>query len=731
MQGAIGEIEAMKRAMTLLAVLFGVIGGVLMATAMRVGAAAPNAEGVFELSLRRQQPGSEDRAFWRTVESPAAWKASETAVIVCDVWDLHHCRRAVERLEEFAPRIAKLCDTVRAAGGTVIHAPSDCMEAYAGNPARQRVLELVAQNQPAGFEPPAAAKATWCSGIGAESLAEYPLDQSLGGEDDDPAEHAAWAAELERMGRNPKMPWKMQSPLVPINHNCDFISDNGAEVARVLAARGIRHVMLVGVHLNMCVLGRPFGLRRIGEAGRDVVLVRDLTDTMYDPAQWPWVSHFTGTDRMIDHVERHVCPTISSAQVLGDGAPFRSPRDTRPTVALSIAEEEYGSHRTLSAFAHRHLGQSFQVVEHHVAADDPNSIPGLTEMADADVLLLSARRRGLRPAEMAALKAFLAAGKPVIGIRTASHAWEPKEAIDGRESWGEFDRDVFGIEYSGHFGNEIRSIVKVAANAGGDPLLTGIPAEGAIEQTGSLYRIAPVSPQTRVLVVGEVPGEPAQPVLTDFIRPDGGRSIYTSIGHAEDLAKPEVVRVLVNAVHLAAGLEPPAHVDERDPHDPALRWVSVRRAGDALPAPETLLARFSPGEKPLWCRTVIVPDANASHDGFFVFLRGDGLRAEGIRGWFEGRELTVRGGPGGVVVEVPPMLATPHRAGTLALEITGNEAKRGWGKTKATLARRGTPAEIPLDRFQVRYGAGSETNFRDMPLPAMFGGPADAVTILE
>ena len=722
---------ALKSANAVLVVVLGVIGGVFMATAMRVGAAAPDAAGVFELSLRRQLPGAEDRAFWRTIESPAAWQASETAVIVCDVWDLHHCRRAVERLEEFAPRIAKLCDTVRAAGGTVIHAPSDCMPGYERHPARDRVLDLVERKLPVGFEPPPAATATWCSGIAPESLDEYPLDQSLGGEDDEPAEHAAWAAELERMGRNPKMPWKMQSAIVPIDAASDFISDNGAEVARVLAARGIRHVMLVGVHLNMCVLGRPFGLRRIGESGRDVALVRDLTDTMYDPAQWPWVSHFTGTDRMIDHVERHVCPTISSAEVIGDGSPFRSPRDTRPTVALVIAEEEYDSHRTLPAFAHCHLGKAFHVVEHHVAADDPNSIPGLTRLADADVLLLSARRRGLQPKEMAALKAFIAAGKPVIGIRTASHAWEPKEAIEGCESWGEFDRDVFGIEYSGHFGNELRSSLKVAAGAGADPLLTGIPAEGTIQQTGSLYFVAPASPQTRVLAVGEVPGEPVQPVLTDFIRPDGGRSIYTSIGHAEDLAKPEVVRVLVSAVHVAAGLEPPASLDDRDPHDPALRWVSVRHGGGAFPSPEALLARFAPGEKPLWCRGVIVPDAEASQEGFIVALRCDGLAAEGIRGWFDGRELKVRGIPGGVVVEVPPMLATPHRAGTLALEVTGNEAKRAWGATKASLLGKGAPAEVPLDRFQIRYGAGDGVNFRDMPLPAMFGGPADAVTIIE
>ena len=328
----------MKMVGTFLVMLVGLIGGGVMLGSMQIGTAEPVAGGVIELSLRSQTPGAEDRSYWRGVEMPAHWKASHTAVIVCDVWDYHHCRMAVERLEEFAPRIAKLCDTVRAAGGTVIHSPSDCMPQYESHAARRRVLDLVERKLPAGFDPPPAARASWCSGISPEALDEYPLDQSLGGEDDEPAQHAAWAAELERLGRNPKMPWKMQSGLVPIDAQSDFVSDNGAEVARVLAARGIRHVMLVGVHLNMCVLGRPFGLRRIGEAGRDVVLVRDLTDTMYDPAQWPWVSHFTGTDRMIDHVERHVCPTISSDQVLGDGAPFRSPRDTRPTVALVIAE---------------------------------------------------------------------------------------------------------------------------------------------------------------------------------------------------------------------------------------------------------------------------------------------------------------------------------------------------------------------------------------------------------
>ena len=693
---------------------------------------SPKERGPWKLTLRTREPGSDDRSWWRTVETPAEWKAEETAVVVCDVWDYHHCRNAVERLEEFAPRIARVCDKVRAGGGTVIHSPSDCMKSYENHPARQRVQELVAKKLPAGFEPPPSARAGWCSALPGEAASEYPLDQSLGGEDDEPAAHAAWAAELEKLGRNPKMPWKMQSPLVPINANCDWISDDGAEVARVLAARGIRHVLLVGVHLNMCVLGRPFGLRRIHEAGLDVALVRDLTDTMYDPAQWPWVDHFTGTDRMVEHVERYVCPTVSSEQILGDGKTFRSPRDTRPTVALVIAEEEYGSHRTLPAFARKRLGKAFRVVEHHVAKGDPNSVPGLAGLADADVLLLSARRRGLLPAEMAGLKAFLAAGKPIVGIRTASHAWEPKEALDGRESWVGFDRDVFGIVYSGHFGNEIRSTLALAPGAAGNPLLTGLPQEGSLPQAGSLYKIAPASSDTLVLATGAIPGEPAQPVLTSYTRPDGGLSIYTSVGHADDLARPEVERVITSALHVAAGLPVPASLDDRDPRDPALRWVTVHRQGVGFPTPADALDRAgaAPAEAPLWCRAVIVPSQAAANDGFEVFLRGEGLAATAVRGWFDGREVKVRPLPGGLLVEVPPMWATPNRAGTFALEIA-SPGRRAFAGARAGIAWRDSLGERPLERFQVRLGAGAGPGFRDMPLPAMFGGPADAVTILE
>jgi hypothetical protein len=66
----------------------------------------------------------------------------------------------------------------------------------------------------------------------------------------------------------------------------------------------------MGVHTNMCVVGRPFGLRQMARNGKNVVLARDLTDSMYDPRTRPFVSHARGTELVIEHIETMWCPSI-------------------------------------------------------------------------------------------------------------------------------------------------------------------------------------------------------------------------------------------------------------------------------------------------------------------------------------------------------------------------------------------------------------------------------------
>jgi nicotinamidase-related amidase len=276
----------------------------------------------FNLRLRYQkQAGGEANSFKRLVREES-WDARETAAIVCDVWDLHHCLNAVRRLEQFGPRLNEVVIEARRRGAVIIHSPSDCMPAYRDHPARRRAIAAPrADTLPEDVE-------NWCSRIPAEERVNYPIDQSDGGEDDDPEEHAAWAAKLKAMGRNPGMPWKTQSSMISIDAERDYISDRGDEVWNVLEHRGIRNVILTGVHTNMCVLGRPFGLRQMSRNGKNVVLMRDMTDTMYNPKRWPYVDHFTANDLIVSHIERYVCPTIASDQLIG-GKPFRFRNDNR------------------------------------------------------------------------------------------------------------------------------------------------------------------------------------------------------------------------------------------------------------------------------------------------------------------------------------------------------------------------------------------------------------------
>ena len=288
----------------------------------------------FSLQARTTRLSAPDSAGRREVtrtETPLTWTPGQTAVIVCDVWDRHHCLNAVRRMEEFLPRLQQLLSEARRRGAVIIHSPSDCMPTYADHPARRRAITVPsAANLPADIQ-------YWCSQIPAEEQAFWPIDQSDGGEDDDPAEHARWAAQLTSEGRNSGLPWKAQHPDIRIDSELDYISDRGDEVWNILEARGIRHVILTGVHTNMCVLGRPFGLRQLVRAGKQVVLMRDLTDSMYNPKRWPYVDHFSGHDLVISHVEQFVCPTVTSNQVIG-GKSHQSRYDMRAKKDIATLE---------------------------------------------------------------------------------------------------------------------------------------------------------------------------------------------------------------------------------------------------------------------------------------------------------------------------------------------------------------------------------------------------------
>jgi len=156
----------------------------------------------------------------------------------------------VRRVSEMAPFVNNVVSVAREKGVLIVHAPSDCMNYYNNTPARKlgqkykskKALSLISDNK-----------------LDSEKDAVWPIDQSDGGCDCSP--------ECKQGS-----PWTHQIDLIEISDK-DAISDSGAEIAGLFYQKGIKNVILMGVHENMCVIGRSFGLRNMIRLGFNVVLI--------------------------------------------------------------------------------------------------------------------------------------------------------------------------------------------------------------------------------------------------------------------------------------------------------------------------------------------------------------------------------------------------------------------------------------------------------------------------
>jgi type 1 glutamine amidotransferase/nicotinamidase-related amidase len=444
----------------------------------------------------------------------------------------------------------------RDCGVFIIHAPSDCMKAYENHPGRQLARQAPkAANLPADI-------GKSCDIIPAEKKGEYPIDQSDGGCDSESSAQAAFSTHLKELGRNPAAPWLREHEALEILPG-DAISDSGVEIWNLMEQRGIKNVILMGIHTNMCVLGRPFGLRQMVKNGKQVVLMRDMTDTMYNPQRRPFVSHFTGTDLIVEHIEKYVCPTITSDQLLG-GKPFRFASDKRKHLVMIIADEEYSTDRTLPEFARQHLGRDFKVSLVTWPERDSDELPGIDVLNDADIALLSVWRRTPPKSQMDVIRKFVTDGKPIVGIRTACHAFVKRDGkvAPDHAAWPAFDREVLGGNYRGHFGGETPgsrgTIVTISKENATNPLLQNVSVSESLV-TSWLYRVSPVEPHANVLLMGRVDrGAQSEPVARTFQTSGGGYVFYTSLGHPKDFELAWFQNLLANGIYWAAGLAEPA-----------------------------------------------------------------------------------------------------------------------------------------------------------------------------
>ena len=503
---------------------------------------------MMRLSFQKRALSDTDKEPFIVMNELQEWNPKETAIIICDMWNEHWCKGATERVTEIAPFMNSVVSIARNKGVLVVHAPSSCMDYYKNHPARKLGQKYQSKK----------AKGLISNDLlESEKGAVWPVDQKDGGCDCTPE---------CKQGH----PWTSQIDLIEIQ-NQDAISDSGIEIAGLFQARGIKNVILMGVHENMCVIGRPFGLRNMVRLGMNVVVMRDLTDTMYDSKEWPVVSHFTGTSLMTEYIETYVCPSIVSSDFTGQKQ-FRFKEDTRPIVAFIIAENEYHANQSLPAFAHdllltKGVNCEFALGKEEYKEPNLHNIENLQILNDADLAVIFVRRRALSSEQMSLIKGYVNRGNPVLGLRTASHAFDANKVVPNTGGgvvdatgkvpeflgqWPEFDQDVLGGNYQGHYGTMKEGIVfSVVPGMENHPLFKGVSPDdftGPVAPLHTLYRNRPLrSSNIQVLLLGTIPEKPVEPVL--WINDRGkGKVIYTSLGHWEDWKIEKFRQIMFNTV---------------------------------------------------------------------------------------------------------------------------------------------------------------------------------------
>jgi nicotinamidase-related amidase len=249
------------------------------------------AGGKLRLHLRTRVETFKGSGAWDEVVLTREFAGPETALLICDMWDKHWCQNASRRCGVLAKKMSPVLEAARSKGVQIIHAPSECMKFYKDTPQRRAIqkVKAVAPPRPLDIAEPA-----------------LPIDATDGGCDD------------AQPGRSYQA-WTRQHADIKIADQ-DVISDSGTEIYSLLRQRGIKNLIIMGVHTNMCVLGRSFGIRQMTRWGIRCVLVRDLTDAMYNPKKAPFVSHERGTELVVQHIEKYWCPSILSRDIKEDKA---------------------------------------------------------------------------------------------------------------------------------------------------------------------------------------------------------------------------------------------------------------------------------------------------------------------------------------------------------------------------------------------------------------------------
>jgi type 1 glutamine amidotransferase len=241
-----------------------------------------------------------------------------------------------------------------------------------------------------------------------------------------------------------------------------------------------------------------------------------------------------------------------------------------PLIVFVTGDHEYSGEFTLPLIAaelEKNYGFRTKVLKAYPNQNAEKDIPGLEALHEADLAVFYLRWRQLPPEQLEHIDKYLKSGKPVMGFRTTTHAFNfPKG--DASERWNAFGEFALnappgwgGKAAHTHYGHESSTDVSVIEKALNHPILTGVAPNFHVRSW--LYRVLPDYPTkgSEWLLMGKSvnPDKAAieNPVAWTGTNSFGAKVFTTTMGHPEDFQIEAFQRLVINAIHWELGKKVP------------------------------------------------------------------------------------------------------------------------------------------------------------------------------
>lgn len=238
--------------------------------------------------------------------------------------------------------------------------------------------------------------------------------------------------------------------------------------------------------------------------------------------------------------EQQIRDLFSYVQGTAGGRETQAKRVEPLKVCLVSGSVEYHSDDSLSAFQ-KYLEDNYHVKCSRAFRKTDDDLPGLENLETCDVMLLFTRRLKISGEQLERVKKYCQSGKPIVGVRTASHAFQ---------NWLALDKEVLGGNYKNHYKEGPLCEIRVAEKSKDHPVLKDFTPYRSV---ASLYRNTGLAADDEVLLTGGIP-EHTEPIAWARLH-NGGRVFYTSLGHPKDFEEESFRRLLTNALFWTAKRE--------------------------------------------------------------------------------------------------------------------------------------------------------------------------------